>query len=139
MKDWNGMPIAVARSAGGTLLMCDTYAGLMRAEHVPWPPPALVMKLGQGDARHPFAPNLHPQVAGRLGHYCALQSINSEDAITWSFFGTLMSAPESTRAAFLNWLCRVLPGVETRALAHEEARGESVRAILVYRSGCQLD
>ena len=40
-----------------------------------------------------------------MGHYCALQSINAEDTITWNFFGTLMHAPEAERASFLNWIC----------------------------------
>jgi hypothetical protein len=108
IADWNGRQISVARSPGGTLLLCDTYAGLIRPRGVPWPPPALVMKLGEGDARHPFASELHARVSGALGHYCALQSINSEDAITWSFFGPLMLAADSARTTFLNWLCEKL-------------------------------
>lgn len=108
MPDWNDNTIGVTRSAGGTLLLCDSFAGLMRPRHGAWPPPALVMKLGEGDSRHPFAPELRAQVSGALGHYCALQSINSEDAITWSFFGTLMYAPEASRTDFLNWLCAML-------------------------------
>jgi hypothetical protein len=108
LVDWNGTQIPVACSAGGTLLLCDAYAGLMRPKDAAWPPPALVMKLGESGGPHPFAPELRAKVSATLGHYCALQSINSEDAITWSFFGPLMLAPEPTRAAFLNWLCQTL-------------------------------
>jgi hypothetical protein len=38
------------------------------------------------------------------GGYTPLQSINSEDAITWSFFGPLKYGPAATRAGFLRWL-----------------------------------
>ena len=67
------------------------------------------MKLG--DAEHPDRP-LPPETAGLtgqvLGHRTALQSINSEDAITWSAFGALLDAPPVTRAALINWLCERL-------------------------------
>jgi hypothetical protein len=33
----------------------------------------------------------------RLGYYCDLQSLNSEDAVTWSFFGTLAYMPAEDR------------------------------------------
>lgn len=33
----------------------------------------------------------------RLGYYCDLQSLNSEDAVTWSFFGTLAYMPIDDR------------------------------------------
>jgi hypothetical protein len=58
------------------------------------------MKLGaaQHGAKLPFS------VRDKLGHYSALQSINSEDAITWNFFGPLIGRP-AAGAEFLNWLC----------------------------------
>ncbi len=81
----------------------------MRPVSGAWPPPALVMQLGEGEpSRARFTDELRSQVAGTLGHYCALQSINAEDALTWNFFGTLMHAPDAQRAAFLNWLCQRL-------------------------------
>jgi hypothetical protein len=107
IEDWNGKQIGVVRTTGNTLLMCDPFDGLMRPTQGPWPPPALVMMLGEGESkRYPFSPELRASVSGRFGHYCALQSINSEDAITWNFLGTLMLANEDIRAQFLNWLAR---------------------------------
>jgi hypothetical protein len=39
-----------------------------------------------------------------LGFYSDLQSLNSEDAITWSYFGPFLAETPSMRAAFANWL-----------------------------------
>lgn len=128
LEDWNGKPIAVERSGGGTLLVCDPFEALVRPKSGPWPPSALVMMIGEGESgRYPFPDELRTNVSGRFGHHCALSSINSEDAITWSWFGTLMFAPESQRAAFLNWLGdRIgLPWAGTvgaRSICGEESR-----------------
>jgi hypothetical protein len=105
IENWNGQPASALRSPSGVLL-ADWADNVICPPHGAWPPAALVMKLG--DAERPDRP-LPPALAGplsaKLGHRTALQSINSEDAITWSTFGPLMEAPAGTRAAFLNWLC----------------------------------
>src|SRR5215207_9806955 len=93
IENWNGKPIDVAATSGGTLLVCNPFQALMRPVAGAWPPPALVMQLGEGEpSRYPFSDDLRAQMSIQLGHYCELQSINSEDAITWNFFGTLMAA-----------------------------------------------
>jgi hypothetical protein len=106
VENWNGTEIDVATTSGGTLLVCNPFDALMRPIAGPWPSPALVMQLGEGEpGRYPFTEELRAQVSTPLGHYCEMQSLNSEDAITWSFFGTLMAGPADRRAHFLNWLC----------------------------------
>jgi hypothetical protein len=82
------------------LLFCDVEDALIRTDAAYWPPPQVVMKLGA--AQH--GEKLPASVREKLGHYSALQSINSEDAITWNFFGGLINQP-SASASFLNWLC----------------------------------
>jgi hypothetical protein len=47
-----------------------------------------------------------------LGFYCDLQSLRSEDAITWSFFGNL----RDHAADFLNWL---LPTIQVKSKPSE--------------------
>jgi hypothetical protein len=56
-------------------------------------------------------------VSDRLGHYTPLQSINSEDVITWSFFGPAIYGGAALRAAFLRWLLTRLrlPAEDTMA------------------------
>ena len=69
-----------------------------------WPPAAIRQKIYRSEQLAAFAPEDQALLTERLGLYCDLQSINSEDAITWSFFGTLASADEESRANTLNWL-----------------------------------
>ena len=94
-RDWNGREIRVDRSPGGVLLFCDVDDALIRAETTCWPPPQVVMKLGaaQHESKVPAS------VRQKLGHYSALQSINSQDAITWNFFGGLINRPEAGAAS----------------------------------------
>jgi hypothetical protein len=109
INDWNERPIETEATSGGTVLIADVVDALMRPIAGIWPPPALVMQLGDGESRrYPFGDELREQVSRRLGHYCALQSINSEDALTWNFFGTLMYGPEEHRVGALNWMCELL-------------------------------
>jgi len=39
-----------------------------------------------------------------LGYYCDLQSLNSEDALTWSVFGPLIHGPAPRRLEFVRSL-----------------------------------
>jgi hypothetical protein len=101
--DWNGQLVRVDHSPGGVLLLCDVDDALIHTEGASWPPPQIAMKLGA--AQH--SDKLPGSVKTKLGHYCALQSINSEDAITWNYFGGLINR-SAEGAAFLNWLCGAL-------------------------------
>jgi hypothetical protein len=93
------------------------FDGLIRPVGGAWPPPALVMEIGAGEPnRYPFTEELRSLVCAPLGHYCALQSINSEDALTWNLLGTLMHGSDQQRTEFLNWLC------ERPDLPHEWAQ-----------------
>src|SRR5207248_2444420 len=89
IRDWNGSQIQVDRSPGGVLLFCDFNDALIHTEEPYWPPPQVVMKLGAGQQ----GSKLPVSVQHKLGHYSALQSINSEDAITWNFFDRLINEP----------------------------------------------
>ncbi len=105
IENWRGEQVGVARSPSGVLLLRDYADNLITSDEVPWPPPALVAKLVADDriaSRWPVA--LRTAVSEGLGHYTPLQSINSEDAITWSFFGPLTYGGVAGRAAFLRWL-----------------------------------
>ena len=67
IEDWNGKSVAVDRTTGKTLLMCDPFDALMRGRGT-WPPPALVMMLGEGESRrYPYSAELHASVSIRLG------------------------------------------------------------------------
>jgi len=93
-----------ATSRGGVLAMQHIEDNLMRGSSVLWPPSCLVQNYYQSKQTSAFDAEEMALLAKPLGHYCDLQSVNSEDAITWSFFGTLLSETEGARAGVLNWI-----------------------------------
>lgn len=64
---------------------------------MPWPPPEIVQKLYASDRWRGKTEEDGRAVRERLGYYCDLQSLNSEDAITWSFLGPLVYGPAAWR------------------------------------------
>lgn len=109
IDDWQGNgELEVAQSAGGVLATVDPFAALYSSICAPWPPPELLQKLYASDRWRGKTPEDDLAVRQRLGHYCDLQSLNSEDAITWSFFGPLIYGNESWRQHFAGHLFRWL-------------------------------
>lgn len=101
IAQWNGHGvIEVAESAGGVLATVDPFAGLYRPPSVPWPPPEVLQKLYASDRWRGKTSADDLSARSRLGYYCDLQSLNSEDAITWTFFGPLVYGPETDRLHF---------------------------------------
>lgn len=78
----------------------DPLANVVRAGTSPWPAPELVQKLYASERWRGKTAEDDRVVRDRLGHYCDLQSLNSEDAITWSFFGPLIHGPKSRQLQF---------------------------------------
>ena len=135
-RDWNGEPLEAINTAddeNGTWLVCDYGRNLITTGVVPWPPPSIVQKLHRSRHGDRFRDEIKAQAAEKLGFYCDLQSLHSEDAITWSFFGPLAAAGPEGAARFLNWLCARLdlPWTENRRCAvdlwrrivHPETKG----------------
>jgi hypothetical protein len=79
IEDWNGELIETVSTSGGTVLVCDPCDALMRPTSGAWPPPALVMRLGEGEPSRGggFSDELREQVPAPLGHYCALLDLDS--------------------------------------------------------------
>lgn len=53
-----------------------------------WPPPEIVQKLNKSNHKLAFMGKIFADPKFTLGFNSDLQSIHSEDAITWSVFGT---------------------------------------------------
>lgn len=102
--DWNDQPLRVARSRGGVVAICDIRRALLYDEAAGWPPPALLPKLKRSRQISAFDPPGSAELQEELGFYCDLQSIASEDAITWSFLGPFLTVSPEARAKLLNWL-----------------------------------
>lgn len=106
--DWNDQRITALSTkadGAGTWIVLDYAENLIRTDIEPWPPPAVVQKLYRSDRLGRAKPEIQNKAKAKLGFYCDLQSLHSEDAITWSFFGPLAAAGPRAGAAFLNWLC----------------------------------
>ena len=116
IEHWNRtQSLRVAESAGGVLATLDPLANVVRAGTRPWPPPELVQKLYASDRWRGKTDEDDRVVRDCLGHYCDLQSLNSEDAITWSFFGPLIYGPNAWREQFASHLFQAL-GLSTSSL-----------------------
>jgi hypothetical protein len=102
--DWRDRPLRVARSRGGVVAICDVRRALLYEDAAGWPPPALQKKLKKSAQIKAFDSPGSLELQEDLGFYCDLQSIASEDAITWSFFGPFLTTSTDARAKLLNWL-----------------------------------
>lgn len=104
LHDWNGHEFQAVHSKGGVVAACEFADNLICDERLPWPPPPLVQKLYESRQSRAFLGAELTAATARLGFYSDLQSLNSEDAITWSYFGPFLAETPSSRARFLNWL-----------------------------------
>ena len=129
VEDWLGRPIDLAESKSGVLAFVDPFGGLLRGDLTPWPPASVVQKLY---STRDFSGPDGTAVASSLGGYSDLQSVNSEDAITWSVFGPVAHSPPEVRKRFVAELfqaaeIQVTPGPATislwRRIPHPETLG----------------
>ncbi|GAI96640.1 unnamed protein product, partial [marine sediment metagenome] len=104
-KDWNGKKICSAKSAGGVIVVAHPFDNLISKNCVPWPPPEIVQKLYRSRQIRAFQGVQSSICTSGLGYYCDLQSLHSEDAITWSVFGTVAYSSLSERE---NWVSQFL-------------------------------
>ena len=110
LPDWNGTPIAVERTRRGVLAVADVQDAFI--DDGIWPSADIVQKLYASRHGGSFDDAARKTVSERLGYYCDLQSIHSEDVITWNFFGTIGADP----AGVLRWITDQLglPGDDTQ-------------------------
>lgn len=102
IKHWrHGETATVAESKGGVLVTAHPAENVVRAVE-PWPTPELLQKYYASSRFRGKTPADSALAASGLGYYSDLQSLNSEDAITWSFFGNLAYASSPTRLDVLN-------------------------------------
>jgi hypothetical protein len=131
VHDWCGKEIELVESRGGVLAFVNPWDGVVHGRVDPWPPPELVQKLYQSNHAGAFDDAANISATSFLGYYSDLQSMHSEDAITWSLFGPIAYTDPDVRAQFcaqlLNslgiersvsnasiWLWRRIPHPDTR-------------------------
>jgi hypothetical protein len=114
IPDWNRRPIKVAQSRGGVLVTTRPEENLIRTGVSPWPPPEIVQKLYQSRQIGAFDGIEAEAASAVLGFYTDMQSLQSEDAVTWSVFGPLIYQDDTTRRRFTDSLFKIL-GLPCRA------------------------
>lgn len=108
MADWHGNIIPVARSKGGVKAVAHPFDNLIRTGISSWPPPEIIQKLYKSRQSRAFEGKDLAIATSGLGYYCDLQSLHSEDAITWSVFGTIARAPQDVLDTWLRDLFRLI-------------------------------
>jgi hypothetical protein len=102
----DGRTIALRTSLGKKIPYVENWEDnvLRTPGQTPWPASLLKQVRGYPAQKRWFAPEDAEALAVRLGRISKFQSLNSEDAVTWSWFGTLGCASPSTRSAVVQWL-----------------------------------
>jgi hypothetical protein len=108
IQNWRGEKIGVARSKGGTLVVINPFDNLVRGDISLWPPPEIVQKLYKSRQVRAFEGLTRKEVTQVLGYYSDLQSLHSEDAITWSVFGILAHADQEARCSYVGSLMNLM-------------------------------
>lgn len=108
MLDWRGNEVETAESAGGVLALADVWKNVIRPSGVLWPPPELVQKIYQSRQVRAFRGADEVIATQGLGFYSDLQSLHSEDAITWSVFGPVVYATRETLVNFARALLALI-------------------------------
>jgi hypothetical protein len=108
IEDWNGRPIPVVRTRGGVVATVNPFDNVVHGSVTPWPPPELVQKLYASRQSRAFEPQALSEITRELGYYSDLQSLHSEDALTWSVFGPLVYGPSAERSRYVRALCEFL-------------------------------
>jgi hypothetical protein len=107
VKNWKGKDIKIVRSRGGVRSVCNYEDNIIIPYKTVWPHPDIVKKLYKSNHEDAF----DEKNFSNLGFYCDLQSLRSEDAITWSVFGTLHYFSKEQQVQFVNSLLKII-GVE---------------------------
>jgi hypothetical protein len=105
LNERNGRPVEIRRSRGnGVPYVTSWERNVIQPGAHAWP--AWLV----GQVRHYpaqpswFADDDAPTLAKELGVISRFQSLHSEDAITWSWFGTVAVAEPAARVATVQWL-----------------------------------
>ncbi len=87
MRDWIERKYVSGKSKGGVTVVGHPLDNLISTGCAPWPTPEVVQKLYQSRHFKAFQEEELTKYTACLGYYCDLQSLYSEDAITWSVWG----------------------------------------------------
>lgn len=106
--DWNGHEMDVEKSGNGVLAAHYHHRNLIQRASAVGEPADIIQKLVRSGHLTDFDPGARRKLKEALGFYCDLQSLHSEDAITWSVAGTVAHCEEAVRVAWTRELFDLL-------------------------------
>ena len=98
--------IEIIPSKGSSGAVVSIRDNLLLPESVEWPPIEVVGKFYESKHLKHFDTKFHKKLTKELGFYCDLQSIKSEDVITWSLFGYISKMDIIIQDKFYNELLK---------------------------------
>ena len=119
IENWLGKNVGISQSKGGVYALQNPYDNFVRGDVNPWPPSEIVQKLYKSTHQNAFLNEELETLISTLSYYSDLQSIHSEDAITWSVFGTASYFPLVDRNEFVYDFLN-LSGFNTSDIKHSE-------------------
>lgn len=119
MKNWNHQEVEIIKSKGGVIALANPYDNLISTGVTPWPPSEIVQKLYQSRQVRAFAEDQKETLKRFHGYYSDLQSIHSEDAITWSVFGTISHSQHEIQNKFVSEFFQSID-IELELINHSE-------------------
>lgn len=108
IQNWREQQIKIAESRGGKLAVLNITDGLLRDDSHPWPTMELLQKLTRSGHEKDFDGEDRQAIRREYGYYSDLQSLRSEDAVTWSVFGTMIYTSLEVRSTYVRDLLGVL-------------------------------
>lgn len=103
---FSGSPLETFISRSGVILLHHLLAGLPRTGIPVWPAPEVAQKRSKAELASSYSDAERAPLVEALGRYCSLQSMHSEDAMTWAAFGPLVYADQAQRETFVAELLR---------------------------------
>ncbi|MEI6823662.1 MAG: hypothetical protein WCL51_17155 [Bacteroidota bacterium] len=104
--EYNEKIVIPSKGKSGALL--DYKDNFIIPDNIIWPPEEVISKLLKSSKLRYFDHTYHNNLTKDLGFYSDLQSIRSEDAITWSLFGFISHQSIDIQNSFYNELLNYL-------------------------------
>ncbi len=106
--DWLGREVDGVRSKNGVLALTNPLNNLIRPTSGLWPTSEILQKLYKSNQESAFDEFDRSALSKTLGFYSDLQSLHSEDALTWSVFGPIIYGEPSARTKFASALLNLI-------------------------------
>jgi uncharacterized protein YlbG (UPF0298 family) len=112
IENWNGKHIPVVLSKNCRPFLVDYMDNLIMLPKKS--DTYIAKKLYPSNRSRSFKPADYNELKAKTGFYCELQSLQSEDAITWSIFGCLSHLPKTKSTEFLRCVLQAA-GIESHS------------------------